>query len=1143
MRKQPENMIITASAGTGKTYRLAIEYIRLILGYYRREGFKVDSILVLTFTRKATAEIKERIQEHLQLLCSTKAADQKERKSLIQQIRKSEAEAKAANKPEGTDSEFEANEAACLTEEEECELTPEEYGILTSVNLAIMSDRRLLQVMTIDSYINSIFRNIVRPLRSIGEIEIDTLAVEKRMPFLLGKLMRDELRARIDNLLRRKVKRSLDGYTQFFASLIKNRWIYQMIIQSLDKVTLEEHIAEQSSDSQQKIEETWELMSRTLGKILGIVKEVADAKSEPWEKYFNSGTKALFAEFPSDPEHFISEIKDLLQNSFRALEFFKNIRKLDFYNRGKIRSTNEYSGTLNTLVERLRTELSGYLYYRYLLAEQHEILRIWATILGEYDKLIYRYKNMTYDDISWFTLQTLFGGDSPAFRMKYANEANEFYQFLTHRSRFILIDEFQDTSLMQFQILKPIIEEVCAGEGTKDFGGLIVVGDEKQSIFGWRGGERDLLIKLGSLVPSIQRFRKANLDTSYRTSPTLMKLINSIFMDEALHTYLGEDMKWEYQEVSSARKKIDRHSHISFHLKQYKQGSDRPNLDDVRKQWIEKYRIKEEVEQGKSIAILCRTNNELMQMQDILDELKIASVYQPNAELPDHPLVQPLISFMKWIAYGDWTDWLTWLRSDYIRIKPKLLKDAIDQIHLSRKANTSADFSHFDPHLQELYIQRPETESSPHSICQDLVIKYLDPSQLGDRDQLNLDAFLDLAKAFELDSSTTDTSIPSFLQYLEDLREQDRLKQISIEGKGGVELLSIHKSKGLQFDRVFVYHNLSGGGGGQDESLDWYPSFLENDVTKLNKEKYALSFNYGKVLEFSHLRDLYESNRKNEYLEEMNTLYVALTRAKTALHVLFVYRSKEEWVDYFAAKTADRSINQLPFYICDAGLRWVAEHGENSEVIGSLMPEDEEEEAAPEEETQDQTHAEKLQADTLFNADNLAQALDFASYELEMDKESDDISPKIAKETYLYKRARLLGEMRHYYLSHLIYNTQSEQEIALKRTMNIYASLLSRDLITSEIEQLKAKLTQYEWLFDRRWDKVFNELELVIKDRQLRLDRLMIDTKQKQVLIVDYKSGDEPDSTQLDSYQQALQQLPIISSGAYEIKTEYLSLK
>ena len=248
--KQPENMIITASAGTGKTYRLAIEYIRLILGYYRREGFKVDSILVLTFTRKATAEIKERIQEHLQLLCSTKETDQAERKSLIQQIRKSEAEAKAANKPKSTDSEFEASEADNLPEEGEYGLTPEEDGILTSVNLAIMADRRLLQVMTIDSYIHSIFRNIVRPLRSIGEIEIDTLAVEKRMPFLLSKLMRDELRTRIDNLLRRKVKRSLDGYTQFFASLIKNRWIYQMIIQSLGKGTLEEHIATQSSESQ-----------------------------------------------------------------------------------------------------------------------------------------------------------------------------------------------------------------------------------------------------------------------------------------------------------------------------------------------------------------------------------------------------------------------------------------------------------------------------------------------------------------------------------------------------------------------------------------------------------------------------------------------------------------------------------------------------------------------------------------------------------------------------------------------------------------------------------------------------------------------------------------------------------------------------
>ncbi|MDD3283091.1 MAG: UvrD-helicase domain-containing protein, partial [Candidatus Cloacimonetes bacterium] len=66
---QFQNSIITASAGTGKTYRLSLEFISLILRYYEHPEFKLDSILALTFTRKATAEIRERILKHLNDLC------------------------------------------------------------------------------------------------------------------------------------------------------------------------------------------------------------------------------------------------------------------------------------------------------------------------------------------------------------------------------------------------------------------------------------------------------------------------------------------------------------------------------------------------------------------------------------------------------------------------------------------------------------------------------------------------------------------------------------------------------------------------------------------------------------------------------------------------------------------------------------------------------------------------------------------------------------------------------------------------------------------------------------------------------------------------------------------------------------------
>ncbi|MCD8481176.1 MAG: UvrD-helicase domain-containing protein [Candidatus Cloacimonetes bacterium] len=196
--KRFENLIISASAGTGKTYRLSLEYIALIVRYYEYESFSLDGVLALTFTRKASYEIRDRILEHLD--------------SLIE------------HKDEGL-----LADLCRVLGRDHARLEVKEEGALISAKQEILCDKRKLQVMTIDSYISSIFRNIVRPLRSIDRYDIDLGAIEKRMPFLLKHLMQPQIRVRIDKLLQRKVERSLDDYAGFFSNLINSRWLYYVI--------------------------------------------------------------------------------------------------------------------------------------------------------------------------------------------------------------------------------------------------------------------------------------------------------------------------------------------------------------------------------------------------------------------------------------------------------------------------------------------------------------------------------------------------------------------------------------------------------------------------------------------------------------------------------------------------------------------------------------------------------------------------------------------------------------------------------------------------------------------------------------------------------------------------------------------------
>lgn len=89
----------------------------------------------------------------------------------------------------------------------------------------------------------------------------------------------------------------------------------------------------------------------------------------------------------------------------------------------------------------------------------------------------------------------------------------------------LLIDEFQDTSIVQYKILLPLIEEIRAGHGIKDFKTLFFVGDVKQSIYRFRGGAKELF---GYAKKSLQLDVNA-LDTNYRSTGVIVGFVNEVF--------------------------------------------------------------------------------------------------------------------------------------------------------------------------------------------------------------------------------------------------------------------------------------------------------------------------------------------------------------------------------------------------------------------------------------------------------------------------------------------------------------------------------------------------------------------------------------------------------------------------------------
>lgn len=1087
--KNFENLIISASAGTGKTYRLSLEYIALIVRYYEHEGFTLDGILALTFTRKATYEIRERILAHLQSLI------QHQDSTLLSDL------CKVLGREDGN-------------------LDPREEGALISAQQEIICDKRKLQVMTIDSYISAIFRNIVRPLRSIDRYDIDLDAISRRMPYIMSHLMRPNIRSRVDNLLQRRVKPTLDYYETFFADLIEQRWVYYTILYRCKQNVYEFQGGDELARFEVVMQAFMDLMSDCL------------PPDKEFSSQFNQEFRELMQDKLSDAGSALNALRQITGNPHDAHSLLKVLTKKNIYNAVRVKGPRKEEA--EKLQNAAARALADHLYFTLFLSEQREIIELWGIILAEYDRLIYKYKNMTYSDISWFTFEALFSSEPPAFDLSHENTATEFYHFLSHRTRFMLIDEFQDTSLIQFNILKPIIEEISSGYGSKDLGGVIVVGDEKQSIFGWRGGERDLLLNLRYIIPSLRNARTEVLGDSWRSSKDMMTFINSIFSHQGIHSFLASNgMQWRYPMVNSAIG--DLNSTIELKCSPYSSNGELDSKRAVFEDFVDKMilpRLNKENSKEK-IAIICRKGNQLNLLQLILEEKDKTGVFQPSASIVDHHLVAPLLAWLKFVAYQDAYSLLTFLRSDYLLLGGAALKRVVEELHATNQE--TADHGKAQSELLKPWFDLASRHllQSPYRILRELcTILIRDKILKSKRDQLNLQAFMALVKDWELNQATMGSSISDLLDYIEDNRRQETFNQVSIEGEDHIQLLTIHKSKGLQFDRVFVFYDLSEGHRSDYNQLYWsyrysrhanpdsgtYPGFHDIDA-------FALSFHYADVLKYSGAKELWEDKQRLALLEELNNLYVAFTRAKSSLHIYFTYKGQKSWGDYFDSKGEDDL--KLPAILANACMSFFS--GTESDANGIFRYD----RSYPETKKEDkQDKKQIIELSLQKSALGCETGNDWTAYQPLSEQLDLDW-----KAVYLDKRQHLFGDVAHYYLSFIYYDREDEHSFAALQCLNRYGSLLPGKILHATFDRCRRELQKHSYLFDPDYDKVFTELPV----DHYRIDRLMINTKVKEALVIDYKTGGIHEEEQVDNYVKSLQKIPAFSG--YSFSSKYVKLE
>lgn len=1128
----PFKKIITASAGTGKTYRLSLEFLGLLYNSRQYPEFKIDHILVITFTKKATAEIRERIYSQLEQLGKREGNWKELAKNLQEQVLNIKAE-DADNPLSEEDSNF--------------FLTKWQY---------LVTHRDELQVMTIDSYIHSIFRNLVRPARGIDRFTIDTNATLHRIPLLFAQLMTPAFIDKVNSLLQRKMKPALEEFNEFFTGLIENRWLHFLTEHS------EETIAEASLAAYSKKEAVWEKEAdeywqkfiKNFKELLndftafvdqnGILKEGKEYK-DLFLKEFLDALKTL----PNDINEIPALIDSNQKNSqFKEKLFISFVGSDHFWNGTKFRK-NSYESTINNWKQRyqeVRQQLADHMIFANFLPEQKEILDLWKIVLSEYDKLVFRSKDFTYDDVTWLTFEALHSSYPPLFIAETDSQPNEFYEFISHRTRFILIDEFQDTSILQFRIFQPIIEELLSGIGVLPYGGLIVVGDEKQSIFGWRGGQRDLLLNLEYMVQPHMDTEKASLTKSWRSTDHLIQIINGIFGHEILQNHLSElDLKWIYEkEINGMNNDKDTPSWFKFRLQNLslsdRSGGWARNLKEFIYKMVVPFCSDKNHPKG-SIAVLCRTNKELEKARYLLNEAGIPCEYQSNFSLLDQPVIKAMMFLLRFAVFNDWYDFLAFLRSDIILLDAEPLRKVISAIsafeHKETKDQSEPDFSAV-PEAQAAWKLALELDASyVYRNC----LRIIQTCNLQERikeqrDFVNLQKFLDVTKEYESRPQSEIGGLIGFLRYCEKNREQDFMLQEDVQSADAVQLLTFHSSKGLEFDTVFIWWNLQPPQGEKTNNLHSWVQYADTGFSSY--KNYAFTLNSEKTLKHSSFNSIMREDDMRSELEELNILYVGMTRARFRLGLNAAFTKKDGWENYWNDKNEKDKLT-LPHYAIKAALDFVSEKTiPDEDLIYSLSDttEPQKEEVA--------TKKELPETITCIDTMDIKSVLSNPLLPKTLIPLTPTESERNWKQSFLHDRDNLKGNIVHYYLAQLQYAELEELKQARILTLRQFGNLLPKSELEAIIDKVENQLYEIKDIFNPRYDLVFTEFPVYENGKEYRLDRLLLNTKDKTYRIVDYKTGEVYDNQQLERYNRIVKEhlLPADYRMEQELMPTYIKL-
>jgi ATP-dependent helicase/nuclease subunit A len=1078
--------IYRASAGSGKTYRLTQDYIHLLFDPQKERAYR--RILAVTFTNKATDEMKSRILKELHALAQGFASDY--RADLMAKFRLDEQT---------------VNERA--------------KHILTN----ILHDYSSFSISTIDRFFQQVIRSFARDIGVHGgyNLELDSSST---------------LEQSVDNMFldlsKAENRQLLNWLTEFAEERIEQseNWNMRGNIMELGREVFKESYQHKAEDTNKKLHEREFLTNYR--KSLRKIKTDFEAKV----KLVASEGMRIMARNGLTHEDFAYKTTNTLEKivggkfeiSNRFVGFAADVSNC--YTKSKpqdIKSAIEsaYQNGLQKcfadIVELLQVEIITY-NSAILVLKHINTLGILSDLAVQIKKLTDEQNTMLISDTNLLLNKIIDNSDAPFVYEKTGIHVDNY-----------MIDEFQDTSTLQWKNFQPLLDNsLSAGKFN------LVVGDVKQSIYRWRNSDWKLLDEkiLTDFRP--EQIHEENLETNWRSDKNIIDFNNSFFYRAAqlLQSKLNENLQAVlpvYPSLETLTHKIE-HAYANIHQQiSPKAATGRvqvsfiprdENEDGWKAESLERLpaileKLQAQGYRAADICILVRKNDEEQQVIHKLLNYKTTADANPDycydimgnegLLIGAAASVRFVLGVLQLFVNPKDSIQQTIVNYEYARGRQnKSENEALNACF----STTPKDENVFSPLFSS--VENNQLYALQHSSLYDMVEQIISLFGVGawHNEAVFVQAFQDVVFRF---SNNKTADLNSFLTWWKKHGEKQCIS--TPDNQNAMRIMTVHKSKGLDF-KVVVMPFCDWDIDSRMRNILW----CEPTVAPFN-ELPLLPIEYGSKLGNSIFAESYFDEQMHQYIDSLNVAYVAFTRAKNELICLSPAPKKEvEGLDKINSLS---TLLTTCFQVNTPGL-----------------------------------DAQFIPLANSFNEQKKLFELGEPTQAVYRDKPSTDINEKVNNYPSVSSSDRL--HIRHQSLDYLLENQQLTdsrlnygiimhdilKQITHKSDQqNAIADLVRSGRISEDESKTVEEELQHFWNMPEteNWflpdARVLNETTILIPTgEQYRPDRVVI--RGNEATIVDYKFGDKESKTYL---QQVQQYMNLIAEMGYSTSgfVCYVSLK